>query len=160
MYCPYGNIMNFSRTSGIGSLSRMTQNAIKINGQKNSKNLPFPRGMRTPYKTPISGPTPFPPQTAVQSLHAPLRCNYATNSPLVIMGCTTFIAEMVPSRGDFHPRLLALSIDPADPLYQTASRSNQPFSTIHRIDRQTDRQTDRWDRRHHLYQNPLTLYRL
>jgi len=41
------------------------------------------------------------------------------------------------SWGDLHSRLLASSLDPADLPPQTAPRSNQSFSTIHRTDRHT-----------------------
>jgi len=40
------------------------------------------------------------------------------------------------------PRQPASSLDLADPTPKTASRSSQPFCTIHRTDIQTDRPTD------------------
>ena len=48
-----------------------------------------------------------------------------------------------------HARLLASSLDPADPPPQTASRPNQPFpQSIHWTDTKTHRQTDRQTHTH------------
>ena len=55
--------------------------------------------------------------------------------------------------GDHHPIYLCHPFGSSRPPLQTASRSNQPF--FHNT---PERQTDRWDRRRHLYQYPLTLY--
>jgi len=48
---------------------------------------------------------------------------------------------------DYHPYLIHPSIDRPHSPSQTASGSNQPFSTVHFPDTQTDRQTDRCARR-------------
>jgi len=58
------------------------------------------------------------------------------------------LPQNCPAPFDDHQfRIMHPSLDLPHLSSQTASRSNQPFAKIHFPDRQTDRQTDRWDRR-------------
>jgi len=103
------------------------------------------------------GPPKLPPQMAARSPHAFLH-NYAAKSPLVTRDVPHSHPKLPLPVRQCPSRVLASSLDLADPPYQMASRSNQSFSTIHWADRQTDGATDRWDRRQKLYQYLLKLY--
>jgi len=79
-------------------------------------------------------------QTADLTLHA-LSHGYATNSPLVRMGCPTFAPQNYPllwADSQTQPPL-----DPSDLPSQTVSISDQLFCH-NALDRQTNKQTNRW----------------
>ena len=73
----------------------------------------------------------------------PLRAenNYATKSPMVIVGCPTFNPKIAASPSTFSTHLTHPSLDRPHSPPQTASRFNHPFGHS-TLSRQTDRMTD------------------
>jgi len=63
---------------------------------------------------------------------------YATKSPLVAMGCPTFAPKLPFPFDDFHP-----SVDQPHLPPKRHPDAISRFTTVHRPDRPTDRQTDR-----------------
>ena len=86
--------------------------------------------------------------------------NYATKSSLVTVGCPTFsLPPKLPLHfDDLHTHLMHPSLERHHSPPQMASRSNQPFFTIHPLDRPTDRPTDRRASRQACTNSTHTLY--
>jgi len=105
-----------------------------------TKTSPFPWECEPPSNAPMPGATTL---TALNgsSIASALSHNYAT-VPIVYNGTPHIHPKTAPAHAP------ASSFDPADPSYQTASRSSQPFCH-NPPNRPTDSLTDndRWSRR-------------
>jgi len=96
MYCPYKNIINFSHTTEYISVKNMPLKPLGQWGQMTPKST-LPLEAREPHLIhECLGRPHLSPQTTARSLHA-LPHNYATNSPLVTMGCPKFTTKTAPS---------------------------------------------------------------
>jgi len=137
MYCPYGNIVNFARTSRIHfCFKNSLKNVIQTSGKKNPQNLPFPLGTLTPH---LIHQCLSRPHLATRLVHT-LSHIYATTSSLVRMGCPTFTPKLPVC--PFPSTISILRLTPlttpngiADPIGH--------FPTDHPADRPTDRQIGR-----------------
>jgi len=87
-------------------------------------------------------PPHSPTQTTAPSVHA-LPHNYATNSPLVTMGCPKFTPKTVPFLRRSPPHLIHQSLHWPQSQPWTTSGSIQPFFTIHCPDKLTDKWSGR-----------------
>jgi len=92
MYCPYGNIINFSRTSRIHFSYKIRHWNYWANGAKRPQNPPLLEARGPPCNT---GWPHSPSQTTARSLHA-LPHNYATKAPLVTMLRSKFTPQNTP----------------------------------------------------------------
>jgi len=141
MYCLYGNIIKFSRTSQIHFCYKVCH---WNQWGKWPQNPPFPWGTWTPSNTWMPGATPLTTQMTAQSLHA--LPQYVTKAPLVTKGRQKFTPKTaLPLQWSPPPSNTAIPrLTPPPP--QTASRSNQLFCH-NTLCGPTDRPTHRWSRR-------------
>ena len=111
------------------------------NGEQNLQNLPFPLHDVDPHLIQqCLSPPHTPPQTAAPTVEA-LSHTYAVKSPLNTMALPQFAPKSNPSRGP-NTKRHHLPHPWTRPTYD-AKRHPDPirqFSTMHRTDRQTDRQ--------------------
>ena len=119
------------RTEILSTFHTLLNNApFKPVWGKTHRNLPNPPlspwGTLTTSNAPVHGLTPLTTQTTAQSVPAHLH-NYATKSPLAIMGRPKFTLNCHFPFADHHPHLIHLSLDRPHSSSQTASGSNQPF---------------------------------
>jgi len=73
--------------------------------------------------------------------------NYATESPLVTMGRPKFTLKTPLPFDDHHPHLIHPSLADLTHHLKWHPDPISHFATVHFLDRPTDTQTDRWDRR-------------
>jgi len=145
MYCPYGNIIDFSRTSRIHSCYKIRHCNHWANGGKRPQNPPISLDARGPHLIHecLGDPTHHAKRQLDRFRY--FRTAIRTKSALVTMRRPKFTPKNCPFPfDDNHRHLIHPSLDRPHSLSQTASGSNQPF--CHNTLR-TDRPTDRWSRR-------------
>jgi len=149
MYCPYGNIVNCSRTSRIHFRFKNTlKNATQTYGDRNSQNPPS-LGVVSAIQYTNAWGTPLTISNGIWIAS----CTFAQlrqKLPFGYNGTPHSHPKITTSRRSIPNPTICSSLDPADPPSKMASRSNQPFFhnspiAIKPTDRhrQTDRQTDR-----------------
>jgi len=140
-YCPNGNIVNFSYTSWIRFFFKDTfENAIQTYGEKNPQNLPSLCQMWTSSNTPIPWPTSLttPNGNLIASCTFTQVCHKVPNC---YNGMPTLTPKIFPSPSAIFTPSNTPSLNRPYSPPQTASRSNQPFSTIHPPHRLTNRRS-------------------
>jgi len=149
MYCPYGNIVNCSRTSRIHFRFKNTlKNATQTYGDRNSQNPPS-LGVVSAIQYTNAWGTPLTISNGIWIAS----CTFAQlrqKLPFGYNGTPHSHPKITTSLRSIPNPTICSSLDPADPPSKMASRSNQPFFhnspiAIKPTDRhrQTDRQTDR-----------------
>jgi len=143
MYCPNGNIVNFSHRSQILSLLPFlcwhhSKMPFKPMDEKNSRNFPLFMRDVDPHLIHQSWahPTRHPKQQLGHFTHlsAPM-----PQSPHWLQWDALFPSQKLPLPMRWSPsHLHTSSLDPADPLVQTAPDPISRFSPVHQTDRETD----------------------
>ena len=96
-YCPYGNIVNFLRTSQIYFCFKNTlKNAIQTNGREKPLTHPLPFGRIVPHLIHPSS------ADSTWLIHA-ISHNYATRSPFVTMRWLSFTPKLPLPFDDLYP---------------------------------------------------------